>query len=350
MRQGIRMPPSELPPDLGPHFGVTAARVAGVPRSRLRASDLDAGFHGSRSTAEVDGVEPEDDSPYPRSAAVKRIHERARQYVPVMAAHSYFSHITAAALWDVPLPGRSLDLAAAAKRPPKHPVFDPEILQVSVPWPARAPRGAGVIGHAVRPELAVTRAHPTSGLALASPATTWVQLAGLLPHRNDLIAVADHFVRVPRHPHGRRRQHVEVPLATLGEFQAALDAGRRRGMRQLEGALAMVRTGSSSRLETWARLTLIDAGLPEPVLDFDVIDDDGRFLGCLDMAYPRERVAVEAEGRHHAAVGQWEADIDRYAGLEAAGWRIIRVTARMVFVTPAMFVSRVRAALLYRAA
>lgn len=170
-------------------------------------------------------------------------------------------------------------------------------------------------------------------------------LVGQVTHTYDLVAIADFFVRVPRAPHGLRRRIAATPIATIAQLTAALTAGRRLGARQLAAALERVRTGASSRLETWTRLTLVDAGVPEPVLDFDVIDDDGTFLACVDMAYPHARVAVEAEGTHHASVGQWQSDIDRYARLESAGWRVVRVTSRMVFVTPSVLVERVRAAL-----
>lgn len=100
----------------------------------------------------------------------------------------------------------------------------------------------------------------------------------------------------------------------------------------------------ASRPETWTRLTLVDAGLPEPVLDHDVFDDVGRFLGRVDLAYPGLRVAIEYEGSHHRLGNQWEGDVDRYAGLKAAGWRVIRVTRTMLFRHPELLVQRVRSA------
>lgn len=323
-----------------------------MPRSRLRASDLERTFHGARAV--IEGATPAAGTdagevaasrhPYPRTPEVARIHERACQYTAVMAPAAFFSHVTSAVLWDAPLPNwifRANDDDEAT--------FDPEELDVSVLWPGRAPRGRGIRGHAVRPAMATARVHPVSGLRVASPATTWAMLAGLLPHPYDLVAVADHFARIPRPPHGLGQVVAEPPLATIEQLTRAVEAGRRTGAGQLRTALARVRTGSSSRTETWTRLTVIDAGLPEPVLDYDVIDELGRFLACVDMAYPQWRIAIEYEGVHHSSSDQWESDVDRYAALEAAGWRIIRVTKRMLFQHPDVLIRRVREAIAARA-
>lgn len=343
------MPRPDLPSSLGSTFSVAEANAAGVTRSRLRASDLESTFHGARAViaAEAESESEEAERTYPRSTEVARIHQRARHYTPVMAEGAFFSHITAAVLWDAPLPNRVFQIDAQDK--PDHPVFDPEVLEVSVFWPSRAPRGHGVSGHAIRPGMAWSRRHPVSELLIASPATTWVMLGGKLPHPYDLVAVADHFVRVPRAQHGRTPAEIEPPLATLAQLAAALGAGRREGAAELRAALARARTGARSRTETWTRLTIVDAGLPEPVLDLDVFDDHGTFLGCVDMAYPQWRIAIEYEGVHHSSGNQWESDVDRYARLEEAGWRVIRVTRRMLFRVPEMIVQRVRAAIADRA-
>src|SRR5690606_22127905 len=122
----------------------------------------------------------------------------AAQYEPVMGDDAYFSHITAAVLWDAPLPGHLF-----RSRRDEPPVFDPEALDVSIPWPGRAPRGEGVVGHSIRARLANSMVHRTSGLRIASPAATWAMLVGRLWHPYDLVAVADYFVHVRRSPFSR---------------------------------------------------------------------------------------------------------------------------------------------------
>ncbi|UUT36104.1 endonuclease domain-containing protein [Microbacterium elymi] len=249
-------------------------------------------------------------------------------------------------LWDAPVPRGLL----AADRDPEQPrpAFDPDVLEVGVFWPDRAPRGAGIRGHAIRPGLVWTVTHPVSGLRLTSPASTWAMLAGQLPHPYDLVAIADHFVRVQRPPHSRSWEDVPPPSATIDQLAAAVHAGRRRGITELRDALARVRTGAASRTETWTRLTLVDAGLPEPVLDHDVFDSHGRFVARVDMAYPEWKIAIEYDGTHHNDGQQWEHDVDRLARLEDEGWRVIRVTRTLLFAHPATMIARVRAAIAQR--
>jgi hypothetical protein len=180
---------------------------------------------------------------------------------------------------------------------------------------------------------------------VTSPTTTWASLGARIADTYDLVAVADYFVRIPRMP-GGFDVDLGDPIADLGQLRAAVFAGRRVGGPALRAALPRVRTGSSSRPETWMRLTLVDHGLPEPVLDHDVFDGDGMFIAALDQAYPALRVGVEYEGEHHRTdAHQWTRDIRRYERLAAEGWIIVRVTKEMLFHQPARFVARVRAAL-----
>ncbi len=327
------MPRTSLPPLLGPAFSVRTARAAGVTPGRLRGRDLEHPFHGMRSVADSEIVADaalDAARTYPRSPEARRIHRRAMEYAVIMSPAAFFSHVTAAVLWDAPLPRSILAQWHAAA------------IDVSVFWPSRAPRGVGIHGHAVRADLATVRVQSGSGLRLASAATTWAMLGGVLCHPYDLIAVADYFVRAP--VSGTRRE----PLATYEQLSAAVAAGRRQGSARLRLALSRVRQGSASRPETWTRLTLVDAGLPEPVSDYTVRDASGRFLAWVDLAYPQWRIAIEYDGVHHSAGAQRERDVERYAALEAAGWRVIRVTRTMLFETPTVLVTRVRGAIASR--
>lgn len=337
------MPRPDLPHELGDHFSVTEARASGVSRSRLRARDLERTFHGARSRAEqADATSPSDpETAYPPTPEALRMLTLARQYAAVMPVDAYFSHVAAAVIWGAPLPSR---LLKSPKGQDDHDRADPP-LDVSVPWPARSPRGRGVLGHAIRPTMGTAVVHPGTGLRVSDPATTWTTLGGGMPHPYDLVAVADFFVRVRRPPFHRPSDAVAPPLATTDDLAKVIEAGRRRHAPRLRDALARVRTGSASRTETWTRLTLVDAGLPEPVLDFDVFDDAGAWLARVDMAYPQWRIAIEYEGIHHSSGEQWERDVDRYARLEAAGWKVIRVTKQTLFTSPRMIEQRVRAAI-----
>ncbi|MBG0563224.1 hypothetical protein [Actinoplanes aureus] len=52
-------------------------------------------------------------------------------------------------------------------------------------------------------------------------------------------------------------------------------------------------------MESRLRLLLVDAGVPPPVPQFEVRDEDGRLIGRVDLAWPARRVAHEYEGDHH---------------------------------------------------
>ena len=241
-----------------------------------------------------------------------------------MRPTEFFSHTTAALLWDIPLP-----------------LLKGSLLDTSVCRPERASRSAGVRGHQIDPRLVHVVEH--NGLRLSTPASTWATLATLL-HPYDLVAAGDAIV-CQRMSTGGSPGPTPPPLATLDQLRAAMDAGRRPGLAALRDAFGRIRTESWSRPETWVRLILIDAGLPEPVLNFDAHDAAGRFLGCVDLAYPELKIAIEYEGAHHwMTAEQIQHDIDRLDRLVENGWRIVRLTKRHVFGDPAEVVRRVTVA------
>ncbi|MDX2377808.1 endonuclease domain-containing protein [Microbacterium sp. LRZ72] len=308
---------SELPGHLGRAFSVAGAREAGVPPSRLRARDLDRPFFGVRAASGERAGRVEE-----------RVCERARQYAVRMPAGVFFTHLTAAVLWGVPLPHAMIT----------------DVLDVGVFSPGRGPRGRGVRGHEVSPALASATTHAQYSLPVASPATTWAMLGAELPHPYDLVAAGDHLIRVPRMPGGYQRPQ-RPAYARIEQLAAAVAAGRRPGIRALRAALPRLRTGAASRRETWLRLSLVDAGLPEPVLDHDVLDELGRFVACVDLAYPELKIAIEYDGEHHRTdARQWAADIDRLDRLAEEGWRVVRATNRHIFAMPGVVVQRVRTA------
>ena len=191
--------------------------------------------------------------------------------------------------------------------------------------------------------------HPHSGLRLSSPATTWATLGSELWHAYDLVAAGDAFIRVQRFPGPWFRQ-LPPPLARFDQLEAAVRAGRRVGRPALRAALPRLRTGSASRPESWSRLIICDAGLPEPVLDHDVYDAQGMFIGCVDLAYPELKIAIEYEGDHHRLdPSAWNRDLAKHDALQAAGWRVIRVSRAMLFREPDVVIARVRGAIRSRA-
>lgn len=241
-----------------------------------------------------------------------------------MSNAEFFSHETAALIWGAPLPASCFG--------------DPH---VGVLFPGRAPRSRGIVGHVIRPEL--VRVVTRDGLRVSSPASTWAALGNLELY--DLIAVGDYFVRVHRREGYFRVNAGKPAFATIEQLRAALDAGRRAGAGSLRAALPRIRTDSWSRTESWTRSILVDAGLPEPVLNADYFDEAGIFLGCVDLSYPEFKIAIEYEGTHHLDASRFAKDIDRIDRLVENGWRVVRVSSRLVFVEQAELVRRVRAAL-----
>ena len=319
-----RMP---LPAGLGSVFTVAEARIAGVPRSRLRALDLDAPFRGLRVMCDAIPAPPAQRSK--AEAAAAAIRANALLYARVMPGNQFFSHVTAAVLWGLPLPSRILTDAFGR----------PRMLDVAVRAPLRHPRHDGVLGHQVKQRSVAVVHHATHGVPLTSPAFTWVMLAAIVRDEYDLVAIADGVVREQMFSGDPQ------PLGTLELLESAVWSGRRVGITALREALPRVRTRSASRMETRCRLILVDAGLAEPLLNFAVLDSVGQLIAVADLAYPRLKIAIEYEGEHHLRdPRQWAKDIARYEALARAGWFVIRVTKDDVFDGRAGLIRRVRSA------
>ena len=302
-----------LPPELraGP-FLFREARDHAVGAGRLRSADLDTPFRGVR--VRVDATSGGDDQFLTRRAA----------YAPLLVHGRFFSHLTSARLWGVPLPQ-----AFEAGEP----------LHVSCQWPVVAPRMVGILGHQTRDaHFSVTLRR---GFKVSDPISMWLSLGGILPP-NELIVVADYLILDPAvlDPLDLR------PHATLEQLQSRLESFRGRGSRALQRALPHVRMGSESRPETLLRLLLLGAGLPEPALNVVVTAPNGRVLGRGDMIYERWHTIVEYDGdQHRTSTRQYDRDIHRLDSFRDAGWRVVQVRSRGLFVNRAETVSRVAAAL-----
>ncbi|MEQ6896545.1 DUF559 domain-containing protein [Microbacterium sp. KR10-403] len=277
----------------------------------------------------------EDDDPDESGSVFDRardaVVERALHLSVVMPANGFFSHVTAAILWGLWLP---VPLVR------DHGAFD-----VAVCAPARHPRRDGVRGHQTPLRFVKTVTHPVFGVRLADPSTTWAQLAAVLRDPYDLVAAGDAAIR--------EQMFKDDPpaLATMTQLTDAVAVGRRAGVNALRAALPQVRSRSASRPETRCRLLIVDAGMPEPELNWTVNDEYGSFVACVDLAYPALKIAIEYEGEHHLKdPAQWAKDIERYERLARLGWHVVRVTKAALFGDPQSVVRRVRSAVAERAA
>lgn len=310
---------ARLPEGLPAAFSVGQARECGVGRSRLEGSDLERTFHGARMRVGEVGAEAETLWKH-RDAAFQRL---LTAYLPVMPGHAFLCGTAAARIWGIPLPPWT------------------EIrLEVGVYRPRTAPRRPGVHGR----QFTASFVHVVErdGIRMTDPASTWASLGGLLTE-DELVVATDRVLRVPRHP-GGFQPVTETALATRDQLGNFAERRGRPGAPALRRALDYARTGSASPPETQIRLIIRDAGLPEPVLDHDVYDDHGRFLGCSELAYPELRVAIEYESDGHLTRAQLERDIDKYQAYAEAGWRTVRLTSAHVYRMPREAIRRIRAA------
>lgn len=268
-----------LPPKLATApFTTGDAAACGLGRGRLRGDDLVRILRGVYGLAEreTDLV----------AAAACRL--RPRQF---------FSHTTAARLHDLYLP-RRLDCLT-----PFH---------ITAFRPASAPRARGIIGHHTEPGS--VRVARIAGIPVASAVDTWCALASVLTV-TELVEMGDGLVRRVN------------PLATMDELADAVarSAGR-RGSRALRDAFERVRPGTDSRQETRLRSFIVDAGLPEPLVNVPIRNAHGIFLALGDLVYPEWKILIEYDGGHHfASEQQGHHDVDRLDLLMAEGWRVIRV-------------------------
>jgi len=127
---------------------------------------------------------------------------------------------------------------------------------------------------------------------------------------------------------------------------AAEVAGRRGQWRSTRASelLPLVDGRSQSPPESRVRVACARAGLPTPVPQFVVVDEDGRWLGQVDLAWPEAKLIVEYEGAYHFDDLQIVKDDERYLRFRAAGWRVIRLSSLDLHDLDAV-VARIRAAL-----
>ncbi|MFB2555032.1 hypothetical protein [Herbiconiux liangxiaofengii] len=276
-------------------FSVREGTRAGLGRQRLLGRDLHRPFAGARVT-------PGDPT--------LSLQQLCAAYQARSPTSHFFSHVTAARLWDAPLP-----LAAEGEA---H-------VHVSCNRPGAVPRARGVVGHLLAdPQLRVTGLR---GLRLCDPATTWCQLESLLDF-GDLVAVGDFFVlereRMGTHSGPERRA-----LVPIGELRRRAEERSGPGSRVLRRAAAAVRVGAESRRESLLRLLIVGHGLPEPLLNQNVFDADGQWLGRADMLYPAQNVIVEYNGDlHRTDLHQFEHDVVRIESFRRAGYSVVEVRSR----------------------
>ena len=202
-------------------------------------------------------------------------------------------------------------------------------VEVVVPRGRRALKAQGLrcrVGEPGPRDVVVLR-----GVPLTSPWRTACDVARL--HDDDVEAVVLLDALLQLHPQLRPEHWLEE----LRRWERA------RGARRARVRVDLARRGAESPMETRLRLPLVRAGLPEPVLQHEVLL--GRVRYRLDLAWPWLRVAAEFDGGVHDDPRVNARDVARVTALEAAGWTVLRFRAVDVYRHADRVVAQVRAAL-----
>lgn len=281
-----------LPPWMhGVAFTVAEGRKLGLTDSRMRHPRFARPHHGLRllgSTGRVDDA----------------VIDRCADLLAVLPPDALFSHATAARLWGIPLPSH---------------IGDALHVLVHGAVPVRRP---GVFGWTRGDSLPDSRL--THGMPLTTPADTWAMLAGMTESRGGsvsrewLVAIGDFLVSGRRTRRGR-----EPALATMAQLtDALLRHGSRRGAAALSWAIARVRSPVDSPPETFLRLRLVAARLPEPLVQPPIPTAAG--IRHPDLGYLAERTLIEYLGDvHRTDRDTWRQDLTRVQLFEDAGYRLM---------------------------
>ncbi|SSC24354.1 Protein of unknown function DUF559, partial [Klenkia terrae] len=244
------------------------------------------------------------------AAGVPLTHELRVRAALVLFPDAVVCGRSAARLWGVDVDG---------------PTGDPDRADVEVARPRRAPDADGIRRPAGQQRIAglVVRRRAVfaqdvgrrDGVRLTLPTVTALDLAAELRH-DDAVVVLDQFCQLGP------REHRTVTLADL-EDRAGTRTGR--GCRRIRAALADADGLAESPQETRTRLVLHRSALPRPMAQHRVRDARGREVARVDFAWPALRVALEYDGEVHLT--RLGPDRQRMNRLQAAGWRVLYVTA-----------------------
>ena len=278
-----------LPEDLSKlPFTIYQARTLGVAQKRLKAKDLvGAGrlirAHAGRDVSLID---------------------RAR-VLCAATPDAWVSHETAAVFFDLGLP------PWLGQEPRIH---------LSKPHGLPRVRRAGVIGHRVH--VIPGEVVEIDGIRISGPARTWLDLAHELPLRY-LVAMGDQLIRMPR----PELEFRSVPFAYKGGLRLLIrQHPNLKGVEKARLALDEMRVGSDSFPETFLRLALLDAHLPEPELQLRLDPNDPRSPAA-DLGFRKHRIAVQYDGAHHRTREQQSRDNRRDEFFVRAGWSYFKPNA-----------------------
>lgn len=270
----------------GRPFTLESSRSAGLDHNRLRHNDVE---HISRGLY--------------RPAAWDFCLEHAARALSEATPGAWISHVTAARLQSSLLPAW---------------LSDSSELHLSKPTLLPGARRKGIHGH--RLIVKPGEVEFVEGIWISTRARTWLDMSRLLPLA-DLVAMADQLVRLPR-PELEGREGAYSTIEELRDMVARHP--NLQGVVRARQALDLARVGSDSAPETFLRLAMFDAGLPEPELQLALYPGDPRSPSA-DLGFRQRRIAIQYDGGHHLMEAQRLSDRRRDKAFEAAGWTVIIV-------------------------
>ena len=203
------------------------------------------------------------------------------------------SHVTAAALYGLPVPKESG-------------------VHVTVPRNVKRPAREGITVH--RRQVTVEECPLVEGIP-TTPLTRTLLDSSLRLSLEDAVALADAALRLRAvemtellSEARRLRRHPELPR--INEFLTYVDP----------------RSGSVP--ESRVRVALRRAGLPVPITQYEVFSGN-RLVARVDFAWPYAKLILEVDGwRYHSDDAAFLHDRVKQNDLVQLGWRVLRVTAR----------------------
>lgn len=135
---------------------------------------------------------------------------------------------------------------------------------------------------------------------------------------------------------------VRVGACTPAELRQAVDEQRgRRDIVKVRELLGHVDGRSESEMESEARLVFIDADLPKPELQYEIVDRCGD-LWRVDFAWPEARLAAEYDSIDwHMGPKALLRDRLKTARLQECGWLSVPMTVNDVRRAPRGLVARI---------
>jgi len=154
----------------------------------------------------------------------------------------------------------------------------------------------------------------------------------------------------------RRRATVQAVVAVDAFLSAGLvhkdqlwrfcaERVRWPGIDRLREAVILGSDRVRSPAESKLRMLLVLDGLPEPLVNAPVHDEQGRLLGIPDLLYLRPLFGIEYDGAYHGDSEVHRADLVRENGFVTKGLPLLRYCAYDLAHRPASVLREVRAAL-----